>query len=142
MMKNEKNKLQDILKKYPKLNSEGICYNTDMVYKKSLKEIEKFNNECREALESRKDIIISISKILQKYIIPTKTIRTFYDSYQMKNIVEKQLETFGVEECCISHGEFVAAALLAGFKIRKCSYAKWNVHFNMQKQSFERTFHN
>ena len=141
MIKDKIQQLNDILKYYPHLNSEGICYNTDVIHNKSKSEIDKLNRECRLNLENRKDTIINISKVLQKYIIPTKTIRKFYSSYQMKNIIEGQLINLGVDEFYISNGELIAAALLAGFKIKQCSHPKWHVYFNMQQKSFEQTFH-
>lgn len=129
-----------VLYSYPTMCNDGLCLFKDITTKNSVNEQKNKLTQGRRGLLTRSDIIVKVSDILKKYIEYTKTIRSDYNSYKIKHFIEQSLYAFGIDECYLSNGELIVAAIVAGFNFRPCSQEAYslNAYFNMQKKSLEK----
>ena len=120
-------KVIKILEKYPDLNPSGM----GLFYVGHLSKSDQMDKlyDGRKAIIRRSEIVKSIVLWLDQFIVPTKTINKKRTSYNMKHIVEYYIGY-------ISNGEFIVAALLAGFKPQFLN-SDPNVQFAMSEKSWK-----
>lgn len=87
-------------------------------------------------LEFREDNRDVICGIIRSRLEKTKTINRRISSYELKHLVEKQVEASGTPcKGYVSNGELIYAMILEGFEIEVCGM---NAFFNVSSRSVKR----
>ena len=90
----------------------------------------------RRALQLSDNLLRCIQLLQQ--IEKRKSIDRTQTSYGWKHLVERLLTTVHGEHVYISNGEFIAAALIAGFKIRPLEHGGPNCFLNLSRRSLQK----
>ncbi len=118
--------LAEVMQEHPLLNSFGIG-----VFDPRRKTSEQRRAEFaagREELVAREATVLEIAAWLRENITPIKTPN--FDSYGMKHVVERVVGEY------ITNGEFIAAALIAGYSFK---YGEGpNMQFGMSARDVKR----
>lgn len=120
--------LKTVMEKFPRLNSFGMglyANGNGLIRSEKIQQMK----QNKESLLSRTEAICKIIEWLSR-INKIKTINTKHTSYRYKHIVENDIGY-------ITNGEFIAAAIIAGFKPAFTTHGP-NASFNMSAKDWLR----
>lgn len=77
--------------------------------------------------------ILAVAELIEPYGCTDRATKTSPDSYQLKHIAERCLIDHEVVRGYVANGEFIAAALFAGFPVKPCGGGSPNAFIGMSR---------
>lgn len=122
-----------ILLEYPDLTAFGFGLYGNHEARTDKESRDEFDAEQQELYDNRHEIVLALEWLNKAK--KTMTINRDNSSYGLKHMAESYHRNIGVvDDCYISNGAFIAAAVLAGFTIERCRVDSPNAYMNISKR--------